>query len=389
MTSRCSRGLLVLLGSMVLVGCPEPVEPEPEAVLVVELRDPVAELDPTHPDEPARVDFDIRLELEGMAPDQTTIRATSVELEGVGGVVSDGLGVEFLDGTAVVEELEVPSVGRATAARVTALPNGAAATLCGGTVHVRVLLHSTHCDCETEAVVDVEPHCLLDNRAQDLLDLPRRPATDRPCETVSDVSSTSPVQRFGYDAEGRLEILDTYAGATFVERVVYRYDASGFLAEELSVNPNSATIAVRRTYTYGADGVLTRLERDGSTGAPDGTPDARTTYTLGVDRWDMMTTALDTGSTSVATLTFDLAARTFTTSEPGEAVTTYSHELAVSDPNVFVALPKLERIFALQLREGSRSGETMTWTWDGGALTSETHESSSASTTLTYGYDCR
>jgi hypothetical protein len=393
MISRSSLGWFAGLMSIVLMGCPGPDPvPDPEGELVIEVVNPVAELDPTYPDQPARLDFDVTFSFDGVAPDQATVTVRSVELEGPGGIVSDGLGARFLDGASLVDAIEVSAAGRAVAAQITGLDNASAPTLCGGPIQARLLFHSTHCDCETEAVADIEPRCSLDNRGADLLTLPLRAATDRPCEVSVGAAGASSTQRFGYDDDGRLEIVDRYIGSTLLERRVFRYGANGRLSEVLHVSPSSGTIDVRRAYTYDEGGALVRIESDGaldeSVLGPDGTPDVVSAYTLGSGRWDVSTQYHNTGRSSVSMLTFDLAGRTFQTAELEEPVSTYSYETDVTDPNVFVALPELERLFALRLQSGSGGGDTLSWSWDAARVLSETVASASSTQTATYSYDC-
>lgn len=376
-----------------LAACsPEEPDADPTGTLEVAVTDPTAELNPTYPGQPGRLQFSVRMEFSGSAPDSTTVSGARVELVGLAGTVKDGLAVQFLEGADLRTSVEVPASGYAGEAQISGLLNNAAAELCGGLVHARLTLHATHCDCETEAAFDFEPRCYLDNRGDTILAMTRNPAPDRPCERTMEVSGAVARERYGYDAAGRLQIRDAYVGTILQTRMFYRYAENGFLSETWTVEPSRAVIYRRRTYEY-AGATLSRSTVDGAadeaTKDPDGVPETETTYTLSAGRWEIHTLMKNTGGGVAGSVTFDLTARTYSGGEPGSEPTNGVYDNTVNDPNVFVALPNLEMAFALRLRTVSSASGEEVYSWSGERLQSiSVSNASGVTATANYLYTC-
>jgi hypothetical protein len=383
-----SASLLALL-----VACgPGKPGPNPTATLATTVTNPTAEFNPTYPGQPGRLQFAVRMEFSGSAPDSTSVSGARVELVGPGGTLKNGLTLQFLVGSALSNSVEVLASGYAGDAQISGLLNADATALCGGPVHARLTLRSTHCDCESETTFDFVPHCYLDNRAETILAMTRNPALDRPCEQTMTVSNSVTRELYGYDAAGRLQIRDSLVGTTLLTRVLYSYAANGFLSEALTVDPSKSVIYRRRAYTY-TGSTLSRSTVDGAadeaTEDPDGVPETETTYTLSTGRWDSYTSMKNTGGGVAGSVTFDLTARTFSGGEPGSAPTSAAYDNTVSDPNVFVALPNLEMVYALRLRTTSSSNGDEVYSWSGARLTSVTATNASGVTaTANYLYTC-
>lgn len=383
---------LGFLAVSLLTACDPPPPVAPEVDLEFEVTDPTLDLDPSRPDDPADVSFALSVSFLGETS-PTSLRSTAVELVGPEGTVSEGLSLSFLEGSTLVETLELDSTGRGVFAGLTGLTNAAASALCGGMVHATVTVHASHCDCETTFEFDVVPTCLLDNRASALLAMPLLAAADRPCSSTTitagvDLVATS---RYGWDAEGRLVIEDDYIDDTHSTRRVYTYDDAGWLEDAVTIDAAASIVFLRTHYEY-EGGLLTRVTRDGAfdeaTRDPDGLPEAITTYTSAPGRWDILTQLLSTGRSATGTLTYDFEARTFSGGETdgGSSVSTYS--ATVSDPNVFVAVGVFERLFRLQIQSITQGSSTQEFVWTGGRLTSDSVSSVAESLTTTYAYDC-
>jgi hypothetical protein len=251
---------------------------------------------------------------------------------------------------------------------------------------------ATHCDCEVETTFDVEPHCLLDNRADNLLALARRAASDRPCEAVLETVSLDSTQRFGYDAAGRLEVIDDYVDGTHRERTAYRYNANGYLEHALSIDPEEALIYRRTTWFYREDRTLERIERDGRVDEnmddPDRLAEVVTRYTLTSNGWQLRRESRVPAEAEISMLGFNLDARTFETDDDG-GMTSFRYLNATENPNDFVAVPTLEKVIVLGIHEGTASnGDVIEVVWDGAGIVSQSVSNATQTLEVTFGYTC-
>ncbi len=386
-------GILALLALACSPSQPEPL-PTP-ATLTLAARGGEAEFDRSRPDDLATLRVELAAEFTGSVtpPEKTTLTASRLTLVGKGGMTSTGLGLDFLSGSQYVAALEVPAQGRVFWAQVTGLRNSAAATLCGDTLRAHVYLRASHCDCEVDATAELTPRCFLDNRGADLLAKTRGPATDRPCSSSVTVAGSTAVERYGWDARGRLEIVDGYSGDTWRTLTVYAYGENGLLATALRVDPTDSRIVLRQAWTFGADGALSGSSSDGwideATSDPDGSPEVETVYTRSASSWQVRRALLHTGGNEVVSLAYDLAAKSFQAAELGGATTTYAYEAAVTEPNLFVALPSLEKLYRLRVTGAQVGGQQVaTWAWSGARLVSETRTSGGTSATADFAYTC-
>jgi hypothetical protein len=204
-------------------------------------------------------------------------------------------------------------------------------------------LHLTGSACACPIVVEsaVRIQCLLDARAGDLLTDPGLAApAGKPCAmrqylVSGGIESLDEEHRYGYDAGGHLRFLDVYDEAgTFTERQVFTYETSSYLHQVDTIQPQTGLINSRKTYFYGADGLLARVEFDGDL-AIDGIADWTSTFTIGTTTWQEQLVYADTSlGTRSSTYAYDATNCTLT-----EEGTVLQLRGPLTSPNQILAMP--------------------------------------------------
>jgi hypothetical protein len=206
---------------------------------------------------------------------------------------------------------------------------------------MRLQLTGSACACPIVVESAVSVQCLLDARAADVLADPGlgapagKPCAMRQYVVSGSVDSLDEEHRYRYDATGHLHFLDVYdAAGTFTERQVFTYETSGYLHQVETIRPDTGLINSRKTYSYGADGLLARVEFDGDL-AIDGVADWTSSYTLGSSTWQVQLVYADTSlGTRSSTYTYDAVNHTLT-----EDGTVAQLRGPLASPNQVLAMP--------------------------------------------------
>jgi len=297
------------------------------------------EIDGSFPDEPPYVFLPLLLS----DPQQT---ATSLSVEKVELFTADGEepvatlhgaidpgSVEFADGTQDSTYFQHPIE-----------LNGDLLGACDAE-RVKVHLRGSACKCSIVVEGDIGVHCVPDARADDVLVEEGEPApADEPCaiRRFADEAGTELVEEHSlrYDGEGRLRFIDVHdAEGTFTERQAYSYEPSGYLKEEVKIDPETALIFERMTFAYDDEGLLSSRHWDGRVERVDGVVDWSVEHSFEGSLWTETFTDSDPNvGAETYRYTYDEEALTIDT---GDNDVTLAEPL--ESPNDVFAVP--ERVF--------------------------------------------
>jgi hypothetical protein len=297
------------------------------------------EIDGSYPDEPPYVFLPLLLSDSQQTP--TSLSVDRIELftrDGgqpvatLHGEIDPG-SVEFADGTQESTYFQHPIELNSE--------------LTGACDAERLVMHlrGSACGCSIVLESDVSVHCVPDARAGDLLADEGEPAAaDKPCaiQRFADEAGTELVEEHSlrYDGEGRLRFIDIHdAQGTLTERQAFSYEPSGYLKEELKIDPETTLIFERLTFAYDDDGLLATRQWDGSVERADGIVDWSVEHSFDGPIWTETFTDSDPNvGVETYRYTYDEEALTIDT---GDNIVTLAAPL--DSPNDVFAVP--ERVF--------------------------------------------